>query len=72
MSYLGEVITGPKNGHIAVVSNGERAYEIHPLGDARHREFYCRAAAEQLATGHAAHLSNKGDDNLSSSFVRRL
>ena len=70
--YMGEVITGPQGGHIAVVSNGDRAYEIHPLGRSRDREFYSRPAAEQLALGHAEHINRKGDGALSSSFVRRV
>ena len=67
--FYGEVITGPQNGAIALVSNGEAIYEIHPLGDVRHREFYHRPAAEQLAEHHAAFL-NSGKAP-TSSFIRR-
>lgn len=68
--FYGEIITGPQNGHIAVVTNGDKAYEIHPLGDVRHREFYARHAAVGLADNHAAFL-NSGKEP-TSSFIRRL
>lgn len=67
--FDGEVITGPKGGHIAVVSNAEDCFEVHPLGDSRHREFYLKASAEDVAASHSAYLNRGG--KLYSSFVRR-
>ena len=71
-SYRGEVLTGPKGGSIVVVSNNERAYEVHPLGDPRHREFYCKPAAIGLAKSSETFINEHGDANLHSSFVRRM
>lgn len=67
--FYGEVISGAQNGFIALVTNGDKTYEIQPLGDARHRAFYHRPAAEQLAEHHAGFL-NRGNSP-TSSFVRR-
>ena len=71
--FKGETITGPKGGHIAVVSDFDNAFEIHALGDVANREFYLKKAALDLATGHAAILNARGHCNdLHSSFIRRL
>jgi hypothetical protein len=69
VDYIGEVITGPENGHIAVVTNGTDIFEIHALADRKNREFYSRPAAEGLAAAHAGFL-NRGNSP-TSSFVRR-
>lgn len=70
--YTGEIITGPKGGAIVCVSNSERAYEVHPLGDARHREFYCVPAAEDLRRSAEAFINSNDHDALHSSFVRKM
>lgn len=67
-----EVITGPQGGHIAFVFDMNNAFEIHPFGDPKNREFYSRGAAQQLAEAHAGHINRRGHmDGLSSSWVRR-
>ncbi len=62
------VITGPKNGHIAVVSDGDTTYEVHPHANPSNREFYARHAAEGLAEHHANFLNRGGQPT--TSFVR--
>ena len=70
--FRGEVITGPKGGHIATVSSVDEGYEIRPLGDPRHREFFSRDAAVQLAEGHANLLNRDRSLVHSTSLVRRF
>ena len=69
MDYVGSVNKGDR-GHIAIVENSERAYEIHPLGEAKERQFYSLKAAIDLAHGHAQIINAKGDSVLNSSWVR--
>lgn len=70
--FYGEVLTGPRSGFLAMVTNGSIHFEIQPLGDPSLRELYQRSTAQNLADGHAAHLNASGTtDGLSSSWVRR-
>lgn len=64
------VITGPKNGHIAMINDAHTIFEIHAMGNNSNREFYSRKPAEDLAAHHAAYL-NAGNVP-TSSFIRVL
>jgi hypothetical protein len=55
--FIGETITGPKGGHIAFISSPTEAFEIHPQGDSRFREFYSQKAAKDLADAHAVRMN---------------
>lgn len=60
MRYHPRIIQG-ENGHVAAIEGSDGSvFEIHPLGDAREKEFYLLAAAEQLAVGHAAIANSRG------------
>ena len=47
--FYGEVITGPRNGFLSMVTDGETHFEIQPLGNPADRERYTRENAQWLA-----------------------